>query len=781
LFGLGIRLACDDQAVLALAHSLCEKGAGDVGVSHSISIIIRAARIDHPPENDGFSLGPGSLFLAQGGITVSADAAGAEGRCTYPPGAATGPDSALAEMIRTLLLFLVAQADRTPLHASAVMLDDTALVLAGRSGSGKSALAMAADRGGLPILSDDTVYVQTKDALRVWAQPRAIHVFEKDAPPDAGGGMRYRSGRWKRALPIRQVQGSAARAQLCVLVKGTDVKLEPMAVEEAVAFLTLALEPGYDFYGPRTAEAIRALARDGCWRLTLSHDPAQAVTLLRDGLAGQQGFHRRYTALAAAIERRFPVADWRLDDVPIWPLARFDLYLDMHRTAFGGVEPRQRPVVLQLAAALARPLIIRWRARRDLAHRLRRPEPAHALLLGDGVSLDKVDGAWQDRFGEPIVAALEKDGKSTVIVQPGDFRRWPWKRATLPASRLESLALLHSLGDRRRPALPGHEAVVAFLGGQGVVAPSLSRERLTRRARLVAAGAEIVGTILDRVKPRIAFAVNAAAGLGPAFMLACRRKAILSVDLQRCPRAGAPMGQGWSALPDGGYATLPSVFWTWDAGEAPALPASPFHRDLHGGHMQLAPFLDDGDPVTAAWDRRLLSFGSAEREIIVALQPIPRQQEIWNALADAMVAAPSGWRWWIRRHPAMRPEQDLSFGRLLSLRGSHVLIDPDLPLPALLRHAGALVSLSSGAAVEAARFGVPALFLSREAQGPFAHLIAGGAARCVAPEGIRDAIACLPARPVRPPAAQAPKISESLLKLEALAREHAQLCAAAAP
>jgi hypothetical protein len=337
--------------------------------------------------------------------------------------------------------------------------------------------------------------------------------------------------------------------------------------------------------------------------------------------------------------------------------------------------------------------------------------------------------------------------------------------------------LLGSLGNRRRPVLPGHESVLQFLAENGVAAPSLSFDQLARRARLVAAGAKIFGKILDRVKPRMVFAVNTAAGLGPALMLACRRRAILSVDLQRCPRAGAPMGKGWSALPDGGYATLPSVFWTWDAGEAPALPVNAFHRDLHGGHLQLAPYLDDGDPVTTAWDRQ--TFGKAEREIVVALQPIPGQQETWNALADAITSATSDWRWWIRRHPAMRPEQDRAFGRLLSLRGANIVIDPELCLPQLLRQASVLVSLSSGAAVEAARFGVPALFLSREAQGPFGHLIDAGAARCVAPDSLLNVIAGLPARPIRPPAAQTPKISGSLRKLEELAQEHALLCAMA--
>ena len=46
-------------------------------------------------------------------------------------------------------------------------------------------------------------------------------------------------------------------------------------------------------------------------------------------------YHRRFIELVDRIEREFPVVDWRCGDVPVWPLARMELYLDMHFASIG--------------------------------------------------------------------------------------------------------------------------------------------------------------------------------------------------------------------------------------------------------------------------------------------------------------------------------------------------------------------------------------------------------------------------------------------------------------
>jgi hypothetical protein len=498
-------------------------------------------------------------------------------------------------------------------------------------------------------------------------------------------------------------------------------------------------------------------------------------------------FHRRFLLLIEEIERNFPVARWKCGDVEIWPLARMDLYLDMHWAHVGGSSPVPHPFPLRATARIATPLTNLWKSRRDLAHWVVRPKPAHAIFLGDGVSLDLVNNEWQDRFGEPLIAELEKRGLGTFLMQSGELTRLPWHRPTFAANVVAVWGALTALAATLPADLPDHDRVVQFLARNDVRAPSLSRAKLERRARVAFTTASAFERVLRRVKPTLAFVVTYYAGLGAAFLVACRRQGILSIDLQHCPQDGAHKAYGWSALPDNGYAALPSLFWTWSEQDAAYIRSwsskldSPWHRSVHGGHTQLASFLDDSNPSTRAWDAKYKAIGGSqcfEREILVALQPIGGRRAQWDALARQIEAAPSLWRWWIRRHPASDPYQDEEYLRLLSLRMPNVVVKEasSMPLPALLRHMSLMVSLASGASAEAASFGVPAFFLSDEARGPFAGLIERGLASVIDIQTLNSEIARLPITAVRPASIRRPALGETLLVLEEMSREYSQLC-----
>jgi len=774
LFGVRVVLESESrEASKAASLPYSERNEPEMMEEYgSIYIVMRAYKVNEPRSSDASHVDGASLKIVREGIAIFASAAERRGSCDYPDDA-IGSDT-FAEMMNTVILFLVAQSGRIPVHASAIMLGDTAIVLAGKSGSGKSSLAFAADRAGLPVLSDDTVFVQTDPLVRIWALTKAMHLFEKDAPADAAGAMRLRSGRWKRALDVSAPRSFADRSILCVLERGNAVALEPMTQADAVATLTTSPESGYEFYGERSANAVRVLGTHGCWRLTLSADPSEAIALLRQKLNGN--FHSRYLSLTNRIERDFAVSRWKSGDVDIWPFARMDLYLDMHRQATGERPPKERALLLRVIARSLRSLRNLWKSRRDLAHWIARPKRADAIFLGDGVSLDLVGSAWEDRFGEPLIAALERRGAKSFLMQRGDLSRLPWRRPTFAASLIEARGWLASVFCARPLDLPGHDQVLRFLAREGVLAPSLTRAALARRTAEVAATASAFERVLRIVRPRMAFVVTYYAGLGHAFVLACRRLGILSVDVQHCPQEGVHKAYGWSAVPENGYTTLPSLFWNWTQTDAAAISAwssPPWHRSLHGGHTQLASF------ESRIWDEkfRQIAKGKFEREILVALQPIGGQRARWEALADQIEAAPTNWRWWIRRHPSSRAQQDREFGRLLDLRKPNVLVTEAslLPLPALLPHMSATVSLASGTAVEAEMFGVPSFFLGSEALGTFVSLVERGSAKIVDARNINQEIARLPTTPTHQPALQ-PDINSVLDRVEEFARDHALLC-----
>jgi hypothetical protein len=502
-----------------------------------------------------------------------------------------------------------------------------------------------------------------------------------------------------------------------------------------------------------------------------------------------QAVQQRYLELVEAIETRFEVAHWRSGDVDLWPAARMDLFLDMFRAAGRDTAKPARGFVPRTARNLATPLTNAWKSRRDLDHWLPWPKPADAILLGDGVSLDKSCGVWRDRHGEPVMAALQQQGRSTFVMQPGGLDRLPWGRPTFAANGIAVRgSLAAALGRKRPPDLPDHRAVLDFLAREDAPAPSLGLARLTKRVCTLAATASEFQRVLRSVRPSLAFVVTYYAGLGHAFALACRREGVMCVDLQHCPQEGTHRAYRWRSLPERGYSTMPAAFWTWAPEDAAHIAAwsgggSPWHAAVHGGHSQLAPYLDSQHPATRMWDESFAAVADAaafEREILVALQPIGGRRSVWEALARQIEAAPDTWRWWIRRHPASTHFQDVEYQGLLALRRANVVIEEacKLPLPALLRRMSALVSLNSGAAAEGAAFGVPALFLDHEALGSFAGLIERGQAKIVEVADVVARIADMPRRPARAVSAPPPPIEETLRRLDKMACDYRRLCLA---
>jgi hypothetical protein len=280
LFGIRISIVSNNEDALNAALSVLAKSETTtlpVPPVSSIYIVLIARQFDRPV-TDCTQIKDHRLYIVQDRIALHANGRRGRGVCVFSDRDVNG--DAFEEAVRTIALFLVAHADRTPVHASAIMIGHTAIVLAGKSGSGKSSLALAANRAGLPILSEDAVFVQLEPTLRVWALCTSIHVFAEDAPADAPGGTRIRSGGLKRAIPIAYPRRYAERATLCLIARGSRIEFEAIDREEAVRQLTRALEPGFDYYGARSERVIRALATGGCWRLTLSRDPDEAIAKL---------------------------------------------------------------------------------------------------------------------------------------------------------------------------------------------------------------------------------------------------------------------------------------------------------------------------------------------------------------------------------------------------------------------------------------------------------------------------------------------------------------------
>lgn len=293
LMGIPVQAEVDDPALLRAVDDAYAAWAGTEG-DDAEPLRVRL-RLASPGEADGGAIDAsveGPRLMLGGAIRGWADAARREAECAIPRTLLDDPVRLAAEVLDTVFLFLATRAGRIPLHASGIVVDGTAAVLAGPSGTGKSTLALAALTAGLPVLSDDTVYVQLQPRLCVWGMPRPIHVYPRDAGGDATGAMRLRSGRWKRAVPLSAAPLSADRAALFLLERGDRVALHRVDVDFAVDRVMAMAEPGFDHFLHVLPETVRALAAGGAWRLTLSANPADAVAAIRETLESSGGPNR---------------------------------------------------------------------------------------------------------------------------------------------------------------------------------------------------------------------------------------------------------------------------------------------------------------------------------------------------------------------------------------------------------------------------------------------------------------------------------------------------------
>jgi len=276
-FGIPTLIIAEDPQLLAAAaaayaHWLAEAPVAEPSIELRLEIgSVSTADVSHRIVVDG-----SRLTLAGAGTSGFADAATGKASATII-GELVNDAAAFADSTDTLLLFLLARRGRTPVHASAFMVGDLAVALAGTSGSGKSTLALAASERGLRVLSDDMIFVQL-EPFALWGFPRPIHVFAADAPSGVHQ-TRVRSGKTKAAVPLALPALRAERCVLVVLERGAELALRAVRPETAVDEL-MNLDAGFDLLDEDSRGAIEALASNGAWRMTLSNDPRAAIDFL---------------------------------------------------------------------------------------------------------------------------------------------------------------------------------------------------------------------------------------------------------------------------------------------------------------------------------------------------------------------------------------------------------------------------------------------------------------------------------------------------------------------
>ncbi len=200
------------------------------------------------------------------------------------------------QVLQAMTLALLSSWDRHFVHAAAIARRSRAIVLAAASGTGKSTLSYLAHASGLEVMSEDRIWIQQSPALRVWGWPLQLHLRPDAARhfPELAAQQTQSHGDGKQRLVVdlapmagRERQFYADDAVVCLLERG-DGAASIERVEEHVIVESLCgdVAPGFDRHAAQHEPAVRAIAHGGGWRLRLSSNPHDALTLLLRMLDG---------------------------------------------------------------------------------------------------------------------------------------------------------------------------------------------------------------------------------------------------------------------------------------------------------------------------------------------------------------------------------------------------------------------------------------------------------------------------------------------------------------
>ncbi len=449
--------------------------------------------------------------------------------------------------------------------------------------------------------------------------------------------------------------------------------------------------------------------------------------------------HGDTVAALGAIERRYDVADWTVGGLHVWPILRTQLAARM--MARGRVAPsvgpsRRIPAIRDVV-----------RSSKGALGKREAPPTADVVFLSRPTNRQHLDGAWVDRFFDPIADILGQRGLRTLHLEyragstqyrlPRHRPSWPIRGDVI---RQLGTAALRVPRSRR---LDGHRQLSRHVASEyGIRVPGTTW--LTLRAQAVLGVARHFERLLAGVQPKAVMGTCYYSLVGMAMSLAASRAGVPSIDVQHGVTQRNPAYDGWTRFPTGGYAILPDRFWCWTDHDAAPIERWPAEARSHhsafvGGHPWVA-LWETEQSRTSEYVEQIDRMRGGALNVLVTLT----WSSGWSDALKAIVrGAPASWRWWIRLHPTMegaRPQIARWCADNVAER-AFVAQPTDLPLPLLLRRADVHLTHNSSVVQEATAVGTPSVMIDRRGLDVYTDDLASGWAQFAeAPEAVYAAL-----------------------------------------
>lgn len=419
------------------------------------------------------------------------------------------------------------------------------------------------------------------------------------------------------------------------------------------------------------------------------------------------------------IENKYNVDDWTIDGVEIWPLIRLENYylLSIESLSAKKIDStKSAKYLFKVFKANINVLIAKVKDyKKNIVIK-----KTDVVFLSDGVSFAKLNDKWFEKFSDPLIDRLSKSGVKSIRLDLSHEFLHPRANPSKFIQTEIDFTILKSIFKSKISAPIFSKENWAdfdeFLTDSVVLNGLISipnRLRMRNRMAKIFSLSKYYEKILVKARPKTAFVVSYYGDQQLAFLLACKRLSIYSVDIQHGVQGEFHLAYGsWFKVPSNGYKLLPNDFFVWSEAEKSEITKWMHTKDNNkvvvSGNMFANMWLDKNNEVVSKYDELVNNLKNNINDKTILLTLSPYTDKYMDIIWDVVYKTQRNYNWFIRLHPAMINDKRVIVEDLKNRKIKNYILEEatDLPLYAILRNIDVHITVQSSCVIEASIFGV---------------------------------------------------------------------------
>lgn len=439
------------------------------------------------------------------------------------------------------------------------------------------------------------------------------------------------------------------------------------------------------------------------------------------------------------IERKFPVNQWQIEKIHVWPLIRIRLAAEIDDSSvFPPAELFQDAGNSLLTQIKNFKYKIDYSLRKSIDQKksLIAYKEDERKLLGEArvifFSLPhyriSLEGKWFHKYIDPLIDYFNRKGLNSLFFELNDKSTFRdpiyYKDKHINADYIfDLLRKKIKITQGSNIKLPQYGDFIKFITkkiNRNISAVGFTN--IIEESIYINKVANYFETIIKTNKTKICITSCYYHPIGMALNLAAYNCSVPSVDIQHGSQGQYHVAYGsWNKLPKKGFELLPKIFWCWNQTDAKSINKwaqriGKAHEAIEGGNPLYSIWKDLENRLHLTYDKNSTFIKKKENEIriLFSLQPMPNFLPEW--FMDVVEKSPDNWKWYFRIHPNQLKDKNKIIHKLIDglvTKKIEVETATKLPLPLLLQHIDVHVTEFSTVVLEAEVLGIQSILIHR--------------------------------------------------------------------